>query len=221
MALEAILFGSIGTIVETSELQRAAFNKAFAENGLDWHWDRETYRAQLVASGGAARVNAFALEKGAEVDVEAIHDAKTRIFDADIITASLKPRSGVLDVIEFARREGMKIGFVTSTSRANVEAIFKALGNTLTESDFDFVGDSSMVECSKPAPDIYLTALEQIKVSAENVIAIEDSEPSLQAATKAHIRCIAFPGENTLDQKFSAAEAITMDLTPDMFQSAI
>ena len=35
---KAILFGSIGTIVETSELQRKSFNQAFSEAGLDWNW---------------------------------------------------------------------------------------------------------------------------------------------------------------------------------------
>ncbi|MFD0916476.1 HAD family hydrolase [Pseudahrensia aquimaris] len=218
MALEAILFGSIGTIVETSELQRAAFNKAFAEHNLDWNWDRETYRRRLASSGGTDRISAFALEQGATVDVEAIHAAKTRIFDADIITASLEPRSGVLEVIRSARGEGLKLGFVTSTSRNNIEAIFTALGNTLTEDDFDFVGDSSMVENSKPAPDIYLEALTSLDIPAENAIAIEDSEPSLLAAAEAHIRCIAFPGENTLNQDFSLAEVITTSLTLTIFR---
>ncbi|MFT7179418.1 MAG: phosphoglycolate phosphatase-like HAD superfamily hydrolase, partial [Oceanospirillaceae bacterium] len=41
MTTKAILFGSIGTLVETSELQRRAFNQAFSEAGLDWNWSEE------------------------------------------------------------------------------------------------------------------------------------------------------------------------------------
>jgi beta-phosphoglucomutase-like phosphatase (HAD superfamily) len=37
--LQAVIFGSIGTIAETSDIQRQAFNLAFAEAGLDWNWD--------------------------------------------------------------------------------------------------------------------------------------------------------------------------------------
>ena len=33
--MRALIFGSIGVLVETSELQRQAYNRAFAEHGLD------------------------------------------------------------------------------------------------------------------------------------------------------------------------------------------
>lgn len=51
--MTALLFGSIGTIADTSELQREAFNAAFLRHGLDWSWDRATYRALLTTAGGA------------------------------------------------------------------------------------------------------------------------------------------------------------------------
>jgi len=43
MNYKAILFGSIGTLIETSDLQRESFNEAFKEAGLDWYWDQEDY----------------------------------------------------------------------------------------------------------------------------------------------------------------------------------
>ena len=45
--MKAILFGSIGTLIETSDLQREAFNEAFKEAGLDWYWDHEDYTKLL------------------------------------------------------------------------------------------------------------------------------------------------------------------------------
>ena len=39
--MKAILFGSIGTLIETSDIQRESFNEAFKEAGLDWYWDEE------------------------------------------------------------------------------------------------------------------------------------------------------------------------------------
>ena len=50
--IKAILFGSIGTIIETSEIQRASFNQAFLEKGLDWYWSKETYKKLIKKSGG-------------------------------------------------------------------------------------------------------------------------------------------------------------------------
>ena len=39
MRLKAVLFGSIGTLAETSDIQRNSFNEAFKISGLDWVWD--------------------------------------------------------------------------------------------------------------------------------------------------------------------------------------
>ena len=41
--MRAIFFGSIGTMAETSEIQRKAFNKAFKEFGLNWYWNIGNY----------------------------------------------------------------------------------------------------------------------------------------------------------------------------------
>src|SRR5579875_2388832 len=66
--MTAVLFGSIGTLADTSELQREAFNEAFREHGLDWNWSRDEYRELLRDSGGAKRIAAYAQERGDTVD---------------------------------------------------------------------------------------------------------------------------------------------------------
>ena len=48
--MKAILFGSIGTLIETSNIQRESFNQAFKEIGLDWYWDQESYKQLLKKS---------------------------------------------------------------------------------------------------------------------------------------------------------------------------
>jgi beta-phosphoglucomutase-like phosphatase (HAD superfamily) len=121
-----ILFGSIGTLVETSDLQREAFNEAFAEAGLDWHWDAQTYRRLLQKPGGQARIERFAAERGETVDASALHRRKTVLFDTEIKEGSLDLREGVAEVVSFTRDAGTKLGFVTTTSRENVEATLAA-----------------------------------------------------------------------------------------------
>lgn len=66
--MRAIIFGSIGTLVETSDLQRRAFNAAFAEAGLAWVWDEAPYRAMLAAFDRPAALFAalFAALAGAQ-----------------------------------------------------------------------------------------------------------------------------------------------------------
>ena len=63
MTIKAVLFGSIGTIVETSNIQRQSFNKAFKKNGLDWYWTKKMYQSMLQKPGGEIRVKKFSISK--------------------------------------------------------------------------------------------------------------------------------------------------------------
>lgn len=192
--LTTILFGSIGTLVETSELQRQAFNEAFREADLGWDWDVGTYKELLGKSGGRQRIEDYANSRGMAVDASALHDRKTVIFDRKMVDDGLNLRSGVHSVIRAAQSQGLSLGFVTSTSRANIDAVFDGLGDQINSRDFDFIGDASMVENSKPAPDIYEFAMTALEVDPDACIAIEDTAVSMKAARAAGLRCVAFPG---------------------------
>ena len=60
---KALLFGSIGSIVETSEIQRRSFNEAFKQYGLDWNWNKHEYLSLLNKSGGKDRISRYAKKK--------------------------------------------------------------------------------------------------------------------------------------------------------------
>src|SRR4051794_17042780 len=79
-SMSTILFGSISTLADTSELQRRAFNDAFAAYGLDWHWSRDDYVAMLSSNGGAQRIADYASSRGDDVDAAAVHAKKSEIF---------------------------------------------------------------------------------------------------------------------------------------------
>ena len=68
--MRALLFGSIGTLIETSNIQRESFNQAFKEIGLDWHWDQESYKKLLKKSGGTKRIEDFAQKNNVNVDAK-------------------------------------------------------------------------------------------------------------------------------------------------------
>ncbi|MBB5515341.1 HAD superfamily hydrolase (TIGR01509 family) [Rubricella aquisinus] len=217
MTPSAILFGSIGTLVETSELQRAAFNAAFVEQGLDWVWDQDTYRAMLVVPGGRGRIQAFAELSGIDVDAEALHARKTALFDTAIIERGLHLRPGVADVIDRAMDKGVKLGFCTTTSRANIDAIFTALSGELNRAAFDFISEARAGLPPKPDSAVYHEALRALKLTATEAIAVEDSAGNLVAPQVAGIRVIAFPGENTSNDPFLGAVDVVKELKPSLF----
>ena len=204
--MSALLLGSISTIADTSELQRQAFNDAFTDHDLGWVWDREEYVAMLASSGGAARIAAYAADRGQDVDAAAVHSTKSRRFQENLAAADLAPRPGVVDAIHAARDDGWKVGLVTTTSRANVEAVLDALGPHLSAGDFDVIVDRDDVARPKPDAAAYTHALHRLGQDAAECVAVEDNVEGVAAASAAGVACVAFPNENTSGQQFPTAE---------------
>lgn len=215
MTTKAILFGSIGTLVETSELQRRAFNQTFSEAGLDWNWSEEDYLRLLSKSGGRKRVQDFASQRGIDVDAQQLHHRKTEIFDSLMTKETLMLRPGVASVISYVMDNNLLLAFVTSTSEANIAAVFSTLRDQVKSSDFNFIGNDLMVSDPKPSPAIYQKALSVLNLDAQNCIAIEDTAASMSAALAAGIRCIGFPGAFAVANDFSGALLVTDHLSPD------
>ena len=77
---KALLFGSIGSIVETSEIQRKSFNKAFKKYGLDWNWTKREYLSLLNKSGGKDRISRYAKKNKEIVNSTYFSNFNTLIF---------------------------------------------------------------------------------------------------------------------------------------------
>ncbi len=221
--MPAILFGSIGTVAESSELQRQAFNLAFKAHGLDWHWEREPYRKLLVYSGGEQRIKAWAKNQKIHqaVDAHAIHISKSEIYQRLLSESGLQPRPGVLETIRAAQRQGIAVGMVSATSPENVDQLIAALHPHLKASDFSLLTNSTCFKNRKPAPDAYAYALQKLKISASECIAIEDNSDGLASALAAGIPCVAFPGENTADHDYSRAAEVVDHVNFDALMALI
>ncbi len=203
--MAAILFGSISTVSDTSELQRTAFNQAFEAHGLDWHWERDDYVEMLERNGGEDRIAAYAKERGEEVDAAAIHESKSTIFQNSLAVSDATPRPGVAETIEQAHREGVKLALVTTTSTANLSALTAAMRPGVDLSAFDLVVDSSHVKDTKPDKAAYLFALDRLEEEGADCIAIEDNLGGVQSAAQAGLKVVVFPNENTANHAFEQA----------------
>jgi len=209
--MEALLFGSIGSVCETSDLQRHGFNQAFDEHALDWYWSEDDYRRLLKVTGGRERIRAFAREdSGLVLDeslVAQVHDRKTEVFNELLGNGGAPVRPGVARLIDGAKQDGLKVGFITTTEHANLLAIESALGDSFSLSDFDIVTDRLSIEHEKPSPAVYGYALAQLGVGANEAIAIEDTESCVASAVDAGVCCIATPHFYSTGQDFDKAFA--------------
>ena len=214
MPKSVLLFGSIGSIVESSDIQRRAYNLALQEAGLDWHWDNAIYCELLLQSGGRDRLamlGAATGQKLADVMIAQIHTRKTELACAEIAATQPPLRSGVAALMALAKAQGWKRGFVTCTEQANIDAI-TALDAVVAPDQFDVIIGRADVEHGKPNPQAFQTALDRLAIGPANAIAIEDTASSVMAAVRAGITTVAVPGAFASGQDFWQADLVIPSL---------
>jgi HAD superfamily hydrolase (TIGR01509 family) len=216
--LKAVIFGAIGTIAETSDLQRQAFNAGFAEAGLDWNWDISTYHELLNTNGGQNRIRAYrdADPTRAGVTDEAIvqlHQSKTKHFVDLLANTPIRPRPGVVETIDTCHKAHIQVALCTSTSTENVEGIRAAFAQLLPFDRFATIVTIDQIGQPKPAPDAYIYCLQRLGITADEAIAIEDTPVSVTAAKAAGLMTIATPGAAVCDRDFYDADTSVPDLT--------
>ena len=208
--MKALIFDVDGTLAETEEAHRRAFNDAFAAHGLGWHWSVEDYRRLLRTTGGKERMAAHRAALGDGPDdaaIAAIHRDKTDRYAA-ILAAGIAPRPGVAALIAAARAAGLRLAVATTTSPANVEALSRCLFDAPATAVFDVIAAGDEVAAKKPAADVYLLALGRLGVAAAEALAFEDSRNGLLSARGAGLATVVTPSLYTAGEDFTGAAAV-------------
>jgi beta-phosphoglucomutase-like phosphatase (HAD superfamily) len=197
--LKALIFDVDGTLAETEALgHRVAFNLAFDEAGLDWHWDSATYDALLAVAGGRERMahwcRRVAPELAAGADFEALiqglHARKTAHYLALVEQGRVGLRAGVARLLAEARARGVTLAIATTTTEVNVRRLLEVSLGAEAWSWFAAVGAGDAVAHKKPAPDIYLWVLARLGCPPHHAVAIEDSAIGARAAIGAGVATV-------------------------------
>ncbi|MFZ5703003.1 MAG: HAD-IA family hydrolase [Pseudomonadota bacterium] len=217
MTLAALIFDVDGTLAETEETHRRAFNRAFAEAGFGWEWSVAQYTELLKTTGGKERINAFLREIGTPnaLDAEAIaalHRRKTDIYTDMIAAGEIALRPGIVELVAHAHHSGLRVAVATTTNLPNVEALCQACWKQSADDVFDAVAAGDAVAAKKPAPDVYLLALDLLGLAPDQCLAFEDSRNGLRSAKAANLRVIATPSLYSAGDDLSEADGILSDL---------
>lgn len=102
----------------------------------------------------------------------------------------LPMKPGVIELLSYLKEKGKKIALASSTRRETVTNQLRWAGII---DYFDVIICGDMVARSKPAPDIFLKACQELGVSPENTYAIEDSYNGIRAAHAGQLRPIMVP----------------------------
>jgi len=221
MTLQALLFDVDGTLADTErDGHRPAFNQAFADAGLDWHWDVALYGKLLAVTGGKERMKHYIdryrpdYSKPADFDqmVAELHQAKTRHYAALAAHGGIPIRPGVKRLLVEARTAGLRLAIATTTTPENVTVLLEHSLGAGTQDWFEVIAAGDIVPAKKPAPDIYHYALEKMGLNAADCLAFEDSENGLRASLGADLKTLVTVNDYTLDHDFAGAAVVLSDL---------
>lgn len=214
----ALILDVDGTLAETEELHRQAFNHAFARYGLDWQWDRAVYKDLLRVTGGKERMRAYHAGLGIaaplpDQDIAALHRIKTAHYAELVETGCCPLRPGVAELLIAARARGQRLAIATTTSHGNIDALLSQALGTRWAAEFDAIVAGDDVLRKKPAPDVYLETLARMKLEASQCVAIEDSANGLLAASRAGVPVLITRSMFFADDDFSGARSVLGDLS--------
>ncbi|MCB5423858.1 HAD-IA family hydrolase [Altererythrobacter sp. CC-YST694] len=218
--VKALIFDCDGVLVDTErDAHRVGFNRAFAEHGIDAEWDVDLYGRLLLVAGGKERMRAyfdeFGWPEGADTDeakdalIIDLHKTKTRIT-SEIVT-ELPVRPGILRIVDEAIEAGVRLGVCTTSNPKFIDAVLDLFGAE-RKAAFEFVHAGDVVAKKKPAPDIYLLALETLGLPAGDCIVIEDSRNGLLAATGAGLPTLITTSTYTMEEDFAEAAQVVPEL---------
>lgn len=201
--MTALIFDCDGVLADTErDGHRVAFNRMFAEFGVPVEWSEETYGEKLRIAGGKERMRSVLTDEfvraaglptePAEQDalIARWHARKTEIY-LDMVTAGdLPTRPGIRRVITAAQDADWQIAVASTSAEPSVRAILEQAVGADSAARVDPVLAGDVVPAKKPAPDIYLLALERLGSRPDRTLVIEDSRNGLLAATGAGLRCV-------------------------------
>lgn len=221
--LRALIFDVDGTLADTESVHLAAFNHAFEQAGMGWHWDLAQYTQLLAISGGKERMlhhwrslqpDLKELAGGAvEATINRLHEIKTAYYENAVNNGAVTLRPGVLALMNEARTQGLQLAIATTTSPVNIAALLRSAIGPDWRSHFLAVGDASNAPVKKPNPQVYMKVLADMGLRATDCVAFEDSANGLCAAMAAGLATVITPNSFTAHHNFTGALRVVPDLS--------
>ncbi len=223
--MSTLIFDCDGVLADTERYGHlVAFNQTFEEFGLPVRWSEEEYGRKLAIAGGKERMKSlltedFVAEAGLPADPEGQkamladwHRRKTAIYTELVAAGKLPGRPGVARVIGEALDAGWDLAVASTSAEASVRAVLDHVVGPAQAARFALVLAGDVVEKKKPAPDIYLLAVERLGADPANTLVVEDSRNGLLAAAGAGLTCLVTVNGYTEDEDFSEAALVVTSL---------
>lgn len=194
--LKALIFDFDGLILDTETPEVLVWQSIYKDHGFELPLDewRKTVGGYGISNFDAAEH--LALLSLGRIDPVSSKARYRKEADAIIHENSILP--GVVEMIEQARKAGVKVAIGSSSPHSWVDAHTKRL-NIFHYFDFITCRDDVAPGRTKPNPDIYLKSLERLQVQKNEAVVFEDSINGVEASRRAGIFVVAVPNQLTAE----------------------
>ena len=193
-----------GVIVDSEGYQFESFKELFSPYGVNLSKDNFNW----VGKTSRDNIQNVVEKNDIKEELEVLRERKGKIY-AELIKDNITPMQGAVELINSLSKKYI-LAIASSSVIKNVEMILNGLH---IRDKFEVIVSGDQVQKGKPDPEIFLKALEKLKLQPDECLVIEDAQTGVEAAHKAGIKCITVPNQYTKNQDFSKATKIINSLT--------
>jgi HAD superfamily hydrolase (TIGR01509 family) len=220
MNLQAIIFDCDGVLVDTErDGHRVAFNRAFAEFGIEVTWNPLEYKELVKVAGGKERMKHYFGRKGWPAGypdrdelILKLHRRKTELFMELIASGELPLRPGIKRLVDEAIVRGVRLAVCSTSNERSVNLIVERLLGPERKARFSAILAGDVVSKKKPDPEIYALCRERLNLDPGRCVVIEDSRNGLLAARGAGFHCLVTTNGYTQEEDFREADRVVPEL---------
>lgn len=210
MQIEAVIFDMDGTLFDTERVSQDCFLKVAREIGYP---NMEEISLDCIGLSREDILSLLQKRLGPSFPGEEYLQMTSRRMKETMEQDGPPIMNGAINLLNFLKEKGMKMGLASSSREVTIKS---HLERTNLTSYFSLCIGGDMVEHSKPKPDIYWKACEELRASPENSFAIEDSPNGVRSAFFAGLKTIMVPNmiqptkevEDMLYKKCSCLEEV-------------
>ncbi|WP_335872017.1 HAD family hydrolase [Bacillus sp. 2205SS5-2] len=192
--IKAIIFDFDGLIVDTESVWFDVFVEVLRDYQVDLSLSEF---ATCIGTTDDILFESLQKKSGKILNRESIKERTEQLYFRRMEELTL--REGVQEYLESAKRSGLRIALASSSSKSWVEGFLERFH---IRHYFEVIKTKDDVKKVKPDPELYLQAIEALKVQPEQIMVFEDSLNGLNAAVKANLSCVVVPNNVTRELAF-------------------
>lgn len=199
--IDTVIFDMDGVLIDSEPLWKAAEIKVFETIGIDF-----------IKVGGEKTVG-LRIDEVIDYWYEKYpweNKTKAQVVDEIMlemvngIQVNGEPMKGVIEILEFFKSKGMKIGLASSSYQVLIDTSLEKLR---IAHYFDVTLSAQNCTYGKPHPEVYIETAKLLKSEPQNCLVIEDSLNGVIAGKAAKMNVVAVPdGTHTVTEQLKVAD---------------